>query len=82
MSYCRFGADSDVYVFEASWGFCCCACILGERGHEPNLPTPADAIAHLDRHVEAGHLVPQYAFDALAAEVEATAEAAKEESKP
>lgn len=65
MSYCRFGWDgSDVYVYDdTSGGTTCCACLLSHS--RINLATHADMIAHLERHREAGHEVPQYAIDDL-----------------
>lgn len=63
MSYCRFAWDnSDVYVYEGSYGFECCGCKM--------LPsftcdTELEMIEHLIKHLEIGHTVPQYAFTGL-----------------
>jgi len=68
MSYCRFGDDSDVYVyatFEDTYE--CCACRLSINwGHK----TAADMIAHLEKHRATGHLVPQYAIDRLRGDID------------
>lgn len=63
MSYCRFSAESDVYVFGTFEGtYECCACSLSKHWeHE----TASDMIAHLEAHMAAGHQVPQYAIDRL-----------------
>lgn len=66
MSFERF-SSSDVYIFEHVGGFIqCCGCWLegGNFGLSVeenddswfvNLKTPRQALAHLDRHEEAGH---------------------------
>ena len=66
MSFARF-SSSDVYIFEHVGGFIqCCGCWLdggnfglsvedNEDSWFVNLKTPREALAHLDRHEEAGH---------------------------
>lgn len=62
MSFERF-ASSDVYIFEHVGGYIqCCGCWLSGLGisiedddYFLNLKTPREALAHLDRHEEAGH---------------------------
>jgi len=58
MSYSRFGADSDVYVFySVNNQYACCGCSLK---CEKLFPTPTDITAHMQEHVDAGHKVPEY----------------------
>jgi hypothetical protein len=57
MSFERF-SSSDVYIFEHVNGFIeCCGCWLADWDTEgfPQLKTPREALAHLDRHEEVGH---------------------------
>jgi hypothetical protein len=57
MSYERF-SSSDIYIFEHAGGFIqCCGCWLDgdEKNWSVDLPTPREALAHLDRHEAAGH---------------------------
>jgi hypothetical protein len=71
MSYCRFGHDSDVFVYASGDNvFTCCVCKLArddmgewEHGGEAILE-------HLEKHRQAGHKVPQYAIDILRAELD------------
>lgn len=62
MAYARF-SDCDVYVFLSVSGHLeCCMCSLG-----PDLlaPNTAEMLAHLQRHREAGHDVPDEVFEEL-----------------
>lgn len=57
MSYVRFGQDeSDVYVYPTEIGtrraVHCCCCL--------NAYTTSDAVAHLQEHLAAGDVVPEY----------------------
>ncbi|MGZ9829885.1 hypothetical protein ACXYTP_23510 [Tsukamurella ocularis] len=62
MSYARFSAESDVYVFAHYQGFVqCCGCILGD---EWDFHTLDALLAHLQEHVAAGHTVPADLLDA------------------
>jgi hypothetical protein len=59
MSFERF-SSSDVYIFEHVGGFIqCCGCWLAEEIDSDEwlleLKTPREALAHLDKHEEAGH---------------------------
>jgi hypothetical protein len=57
VSFERF-MSSDVYIFEHVSGFIqCCGCWLDgdEKNWSVDLPTPREALAHLDRHEAAGH---------------------------
>jgi len=71
MSWARFSADSDVYVYEDVAGYInCCGCSL-EDPRETNFTEAAPLKAHLDRHVAAGHKVPARVwvnFDTFAAD--------------
>jgi hypothetical protein len=84
MSYARFGADSDVYVFESVEGvFECCGCRLHARGLAPHLiashpqmlwegwrcASRTEMISHLLSHREDGDEVPQSAIDRLSQEI-------------
>lgn len=57
MSFERFGS-SDIYIYEHVGGFIeCCGCLFSDWDSEPfpQLKTPREALAHLDKHEEAGH---------------------------
>lgn len=71
MSYCRF-LEADVYVFMHVGGFLeCSACILGHEEREPfDANDTQTMIAHLKKHVESNHNVPQHVFDNLIADDE------------
>ena len=77
MSYCRF-SDGDVYMYDSvKGGLHCCACRLGDEtlevpwdwGPDVVFHSRLDAHEHLMEHKEAGHSVPQYAFDMLVEEI-------------
>lgn len=86
MSYARWAeptanGDSDVYVYEASVGdrslFMCQWCPLLEPTANPDVgpddfrcQTREELLAHLERHRDAGHEVPERAFKRLRAEIE------------
>jgi hypothetical protein len=42
----------------------CCACSLDDDPF-PNFPSNDEMIAHLERHIAAGHLVPDYCLRRL-----------------
>jgi len=69
MSYARLDSGHcDVYVFLDNRGFlACCHCGLGD---DYQAYTTADMTAHLDRHRQANHLVPDYVYDELRADAE------------
>lgn len=66
MSYCRFGDESDVYMYPANTNeIWCCACQL-----EPErLLTQEEALEHLEEHRGVGHQVPQHAIERLKREI-------------
>lgn len=67
MSYCRFGRNSDVYMYEHVDGFIeCCACNIGEP---QTFNTPRQAIMHLFEHLGRGDKVPMYAYKQLIEEM-------------
>lgn len=80
MSYARW-SEGDVYVYEdVSGGFTCCGCSLHpdndkEDGPDEvksiNVKTRQEMLAHLDKHVAAGHLVPSRAVERLKREIDA-----------
>lgn len=76
MSYARFSAESDVYVYPHFAGFIeCCGCSLSEAedGEDfgfTQLQTAREALEHLDKHRAAGHEVPTRAYEHIRAEYE------------
>lgn len=58
MSFERF-SSSDVYIYEHVGGFIeCCGCLFSNWDDSepfPQLKTPREALAHLDRHEKTGH---------------------------
>lgn len=71
MSYCRWGY-SDVYMFRSvTGGITCCACFLNKKNEgalfppDTHLKTYDEAIAHLEKHRDAGHSVPASAFEEI-----------------
>lgn len=68
MSYCRFGGDSDVYVYPTDDGAECCACLL-EDGDTAFYETSAGMLGHLVDHIAAGHKVPAEALQRLIEEM-------------
>lgn len=78
MSYCRFGNDSDVYVFESGMGIRVLHASLNEE-HDELTPEIHDdmvfesktsTLEHLLLIKSRGGLVPQYAIDRLMEELE------------
>lgn len=83
MSYCRWGKDSDVYVYvtervvkdERETWWVCCMCTL--YADTPAIDTPDTVFAptlaalkqHLEQHREKGHKVPDSAFERIAREM-------------
>ncbi len=66
MAVCRFDANSDVYVYyDVNGGICCCGCQLNDR-EIVLLKDEQEMIAHLERHRQAGHRVPDEALQELA----------------
>lgn len=62
MSYCRF-VQCDVYVYDdCNGGVTCCGCSLADCRHT-NMETHKEMAAHLQKHVGAGHDVPQHVID-------------------
>lgn len=59
MSYARFGSDSNVYVFQScDLELVCYGCQLDSK--DPRFTTARTALDHLEKHIEAGHKVPDY----------------------
>jgi hypothetical protein len=71
VSYCRFG-EADVYVYLDCGGYlCCCGCILpDEVDRQWQHHSTADMVAHLRKHQQADHDVPE----SVIAELEARRE--------
>jgi hypothetical protein len=75
MSYCRFGEDSDVYVYPHVDGFlCCCACRLQAIRHGGWYKdfitfSVARMLKHLRQHKKRDHKVPKHAVKRLRKEL-------------
>lgn len=75
MSYCRFGYDSDVYMYPHAGGYIeCCLCCLPDRNgvrHAKNLvfDKRSEAIDHLREHIKEGDMVPNYAVERILVEM-------------
>lgn len=85
MSYCRWEArDSDCYIFFNSDGFYeCMLCKLGRdtSGYLNHwLDTAQEMLAHMEKHVAAGHRVPDYAIAAMREQAEHEASIAEKVS--
>ena len=75
MSYCRWGPDSDVYVYPSTVAgkpaITCCCCKLtgiaddGMGKDNFDAPDAAAMLTHLDQHIEAGDAVPHQAISWL-----------------
>ena len=67
MSYARFSKVSDVYVYSsARGGIECCGCkLITDRLANAVMTSPAEMLDHLNRHVRAGHRVPEGALAQL-----------------
>lgn len=63
MSYARWGSDSNVYVYEGSGGIVCCGCSLNENSQI--YATARLALNHLEEHLKAGELVPNYTIEEI-----------------
>lgn len=74
MSISRWTKYSQVYVYYAEQGAVCYDCTLPDVEHDPRVggfvsPTLTGMMAHLRRHLEAGHKVPKYVFRRLLADL-------------
>lgn len=63
MSYARWGSDSNVYVYEGDVGIVCCDCSLNQGSQI--YATARLALNHLEEHLKAGQLVPDYTIEEL-----------------
>lgn len=74
MDYCRFGRDSDVYLYEStSGGWECCRCPLKSvpgAAESEAFNSIEDVIAHMHAHSKVGHRVPDKVFEDLEMERE------------
>jgi len=65
LSVCRFSDGSDVYVYYSVYGGLeCCGCRLA-GGAAFNAADEQSMIAHLEKHIAAGHKVPDQAVEEL-----------------
>ena len=62
MSYSRFSAESDVYVYPGAAGLVCCACRLQAEVKDFTTMTRTGMIHHLREHATRGHKVLPKAF--------------------
>ena len=77
MSYVRFGTeDSGVYVYLSTDGVECCMCGLDGMDHA-SFHRFSDAMAHLKRHEEAGHVVPGFVYESLECDMERSGDSAR-----
>lgn len=67
MSYVRFGADgSDVYVYADVNGYLnCCGCPMLENFESSSFNTTEEMLAHLQKHKDVGHHVPDFCIEGL-----------------
>lgn len=63
MSYCRWGADSDLYIYESGGGFVCCSCALDVRS--VTVDSEKAMADHVRLHVAADHRVPEHLIEDL-----------------
>jgi len=66
MSVVRKSSTSDVYIFEFDdnkWE--CSACELRTTNEFVILYSTEEVIAHMDKHREVGHKVPDYAYERM-----------------
>lgn len=68
MSWCRWDAGSDVYVYESvKGGFICCACrlylLLEEPERDYTCDTAEGMVEHLRAHQKAGDQVPENVWE-------------------
>lgn len=68
MSYCRWGEDSEVYVFESAYGGFSVNCGIGE-GAGNHFDTRKETLEHLLLLRDNGIKVPQYCLDQLLLEI-------------
>ena len=67
MALCRFGDDSDLYVYYSVYGgIICCHCRLMERPADLKADNEREMIAHLEMHMARSHKFPQDVFEQLA----------------
>lgn len=66
MSYCRFWDTSDIYLYRSvGGGIECCACLFRPDGGSERMPFFDEAIAHVQKHIDAGHRVEAHVIPAL-----------------
>ncbi len=70
MSYCRYSADSDVYVIGTKTGWACLGC-SGLKDSSSSCKTREEMLGHLLKHREEGHKVPDWPLDRLRKEITA-----------
>jgi hypothetical protein len=74
MSYCRWGTESNVYVFGLDDDNgkiiyrCQCCALSHAKNDNTDVWTPEEMIAHLEKHRAAGHKVPDRAIELLKSE--------------
>lgn len=72
MAFCRWGPESDVYMYYSDGGYYCSNCLLKEGDEVSSvgvkLNSAESAARHLRLHKQAGHKVPPYAIEAVLAD--------------
>ena len=71
MSYSRLSDDCDVYIFLSNYKskehggdrLACCGCALEDRCTYFRYGT--DMLEHLQKHIDAGHKVPDYVIESI-----------------
>lgn len=69
MSYCRFGDDSDVYMFPSNDGIVCWACSMIAKDTAIIFKDKIAAYLHLLSHKDYDDKVPDYAIRDLKVEI-------------
>ena len=67
MSYCRFGSDSDVYIYTDGSYLICESCKIKD-GKTFATKRRSRMLSHVDDHIGVGHKVPQGAIDEITIE--------------
>lgn len=70
MAYCRYGWDSDIYVYATGGGMMTCHGLGHADVDATYMGTPQQMYEHMTAHATAGHRVPQRALDRLREELE------------
>ncbi len=83
MSWVRWGDGSDLYIYDDYGGFTrCCLCKL-EKGGRVNVDISDQneraVYEHIQKHIDAGHVVPDWLEESTKEFLESTDDAAQSE---